>query len=196
MTTIKLSSKEWKILKENLSEKLGFKTDDSLNSKVKRICERAKELNSSTPISSSNLYAAWKKESHTFTDNFINALVLILGYSDWEHYQNRKPLIIYNPIDIDVSTLEDNLEFTLGWKDKYCILKYRGELEFEVLKSVNMKSEVGRIFWTTGFSVATSDGFEGPTIILDDGEGNLDGDGYFKNQANEGAYFDNDYFYL
>jgi hypothetical protein len=192
MTTIRLSSDEWTILKKDLIEKLGLGPDASINSITTRISARAKDLKEGYIVSSSNLNAIWKKESHKFTDVILNALAQILGYNDWDDYRTRETRVLYNPVDIDVSRLETNQTFTLGWHNKYCVLKYRGEFEFEVLKSVNMRSDAGRIFWTPGFCVDTSNGFEYPNIKLDDG-----GDGYFEYQNQEcKADFDDDYFYL
>ncbi|MBW9279503.1 hypothetical protein [Bacteroides fragilis] len=160
-------------------------------------------------------YIPKDKDYIKMTDNVINDLVKIVGFENWQEYKdhlnnegiNQTPTNIFYNVDIDVSKLENGQIFTLGWKDKYCVLKYRGELEFEVLKSVNMKSEVGRIFLTPGFAVDTSDGMQGPTIKLDDGEGNVGGNGYFQHHTEEYndkpfdkefhiVRFDDDYFYL
>jgi hypothetical protein len=108
-------------------------------------------------------------------------------------YKGRKPILFYNPIDINVERLKKNQTITLGWNEKkYCVLQYNGDWEFEVLKSVNMKSSVGRKFWTPGFSIDTSNNFDYPDIRLDDG-----GDGFFENQEKEmGKKISDNYFYL
>jgi hypothetical protein len=46
---------------------------------------------------------------------------------------------------------------TIGWYPrKYCILKYLGEYEFEVIENCGLKSKIARRFETTGFQLANS----------------------------------------
>jgi hypothetical protein len=90
-----------------------------------------------------------------------NNIACKVGYDGWNDFC-KKAIENYSTgfqtIDFySFSSLLPERPITIGWYPrKYCVLKYLGEYEFEVLENCGLKSEIGRKFKTSGFQLASS----------------------------------------
>lgn len=108
----------------------------------------------------------------------LSFMARALGYKDWEtfcleHRQTNTDFDAekgFNGMDyFKFSSLLEGEIVCIGWyPQKYCRLKFLGEYSFEVVESCGMKSEVGRVFETSGFRLApTSDHYTFPEVIIE-----------------------------
>lgn len=98
-----------------------------------------------------------------------------LGYLGWDDFyekatQKHDPKNTFNTFDTHkLFAMEKGEQVTIGWpSEKYCILKYLGDLSFEVVASHGLRSKPGRIIETMGFRIGQSKGrFAYPDIIIE-----------------------------
>lgn len=92
------------------------------------------------------------KESHNFDEANINALVRILGYSDYAKYLNigiektkNELSNVFDPVLIEINDHLIGEEILVGWVPiHYAKLKYLGDFKFEVIETSD-KSHFGKI---------------------------------------------------
>lgn len=87
-----------------------------------------------------------------------------LKYDGWDDFcqkakQKYDPKKGFNTLDMySFNSLKINDNICIGWyPEKYSILKYQGEYTFKVIESYRLKSEIGRVFSTTGFFLGSTD---------------------------------------
>ena len=97
-----------------------------------------------------------------------------LGYLGWDDFyekatQKYDPRNTFNSFDTHkLFAMEEGDQVTIGWpSEKYCILKYLGDLSFEVVESHGLKSRPGRVIETMGFCLGQAKSrFAYPDIII------------------------------
>lgn len=98
-----------------------------------------------------------------------------LGYFGWDDFYEKAthkhdPKNTFNTFDTHkLFAMEEGEQVTVGWpSEKYCILRYLGDLRFEVVVSHGLRSKNGRIIETTGFRIGQAKGrFVYPDIIIE-----------------------------
>jgi hypothetical protein len=102
--------------------------------------------------------------SKTHDTSTLSIIARKLNYIGWEDFI-IKAVKKYNfkngckLIDMyDFGGLNLNEDLCIGWyPDKYCVLRYLGDYEFEVIENYEMRSEIGRKFYTVGFELECAD---------------------------------------
>ncbi|MTK53877.1 hypothetical protein [Paludibacter sp.] len=153
---------KWIINKETVEqeEERLFQKKQSRDNKQK---DKQKDDPHEDKLSDDTIKRAFGFISRTYPPNATTRSVIAraIGYKGWDDFC-KKALENYEAgfqtIDSHFfSSLITEQLITIGWYPrKYCILKYLGEYEFEVIENCGLKSKIARRFETTGFQLASS----------------------------------------
>ena len=129
-------------------------------------------------VSQKSIERVWKYEKSDSNHNVTYyKLLRSMGYADFnklyadfhEKFVNKKHDYkkAFNPESIVIHSLDIGSKLTLGWyPHKYCIVKYLGDYEFEVIESEGVNSKVGDDFTAAEFYLAElEEGQDYPDII-------------------------------